>query len=212
MDSKLAKIKAVLFDWDGVFHAGHKNENRSSTFSEADSMGVNMLRFGFWLQNKKMPFTAIISGENNITAKYWAKREHLDATFSSAKNKVEILAFMSDKHDIKPEEIMFVYDDILDLSLAKEVGFRVMINRLANPLFVEYCRDRDYYEFVTHNDGGNHGVREACELTLDAMGKFEETIEKRVAFFGDYTKFNTLRTGIEIENFVSKNGDFELSE
>ena len=211
MSESLKNIKAVLFDWDGVFHAGHKNENRSSTFSEADSMGVNMLRFGFWLQNKQMPIMAIISGENNVTAKYWAGREHLDATFSSAKNKVEILAFLKEHHDINPNEIMFVYDDILDLSLAKEVGFRVMINRRANPLFVEYCRDKEYYDFVTHCDGGNHGVREACELTLDAMGKFVETIEKRVAFSGEYSTYNSERLAIETKNFVAKDGGFVKS-
>ena len=44
---KLKNIKVLIFDWDGVFHAGHKNENRSSTFSEADSMGINMLRFHY---------------------------------------------------------------------------------------------------------------------------------------------------------------------
>lgn len=209
MKERLAKIKAILFDWDGVFHAGHKNENRSSSFSEADSMGVNMLRFGFWLQNGEMPITAIISGENNVTAKYWADREHLDATFSSAKNKVEILAFLNDKHDIAPDEVMFVYDDILDLSLAKEVGHRVMINRAANPLFVDFCREHGYYDFLTKNDGGNHGVREACELTLDAMGRFEETIEKRVAFTGEYTDYNTQRLTIATKHFVARNGSFE---
>ena len=209
MKEKLSKIKVVLFDWDGVFHAGHKNENRSSSFSEADSMGVNMLRFGFWLQNGEMPITAIISGENNITAKYWAEREHLDATFSSAKNKVEILAFLKEKHDVNPDEVMFVFDDILDLSLAKEVAHRVLINRKANPLFLDYCREHGYYDFVTQCDGGNHGVREACELTLDAMGKFEETVEKRVAFAGDYTKYNQERLALSVKHFVAKDGSFE---
>ncbi len=209
MKEKLSKIKVILFDWDGVFHAGHKDENKSSTFSEADSMGVNMLRFGFWLQNGAMPITAIISGENNTTAKYWAQREHLDATFSSAKNKVEILAFLKEKHDVNPEEIMFVYDDILDLSLAKEVAHRVMINRKANPLFVDYCRENGYFDFLTQNDGGNHGVREACELTLDAMGRFEETIEKRVAFSGEYSIYNQERLSLPTKHFVSKDGSFE---
>lgn len=208
MNTKLSKIKALLFDWDGVFHAGHKNEQKSSAFSEADSMGVNMLRFGFWLQNGEMPITAIVSGENNLTAKYWSDREHLDAVFSGVKNKVEMLAFMKEKHNIAPDEIMFVYDDILDLSLASRVGFRVMINRRANPLFVEYCREKEYYEFVTHCDGGNHGVREACELTLDAMGKFEETIEKRMAFTGDYSQYNHQRLNLETKYFKSQDGSF----
>lgn len=208
MKQKLEKIKALLFDWDGVFHAGHKNEHSSSTFSEADSMGINMLRFGFWLQNRTMPYTAIISGENNVTAHYWSKREHLDATFSKVKNKVEILSFLKEVHGFTPDEVLFVFDDILDLSLAKEVGYRIMINRDANPLFKEYCRENNYYDYLTSCDGGKHGVREACEHTLDLIGRFEETIEKRVAYSGEYTNYNTQRLAQSTQHFLSKGGGF----
>ena len=208
MREKLAKIKAILMDWDGVFHSGHKNELKSSSFSEADSMGVNMLRFGIWLQQQEMPFVGIISGEDNVTARFWAAREHINSTFSSVKNKVEILPYLKEHHNIEPDEILFVYDDILDLSLAKEVGFRVLINRKANPLFVEYCREKGYYDFVTHNDGGNHGLREACELVLDAMGRFEETIDKRMEFSGDYSKYNNQRLELGTRNFLRKGDHF----
>lgn len=208
MNHKLAHIKVLLFDWDGVFHAGHKNEQRSSTFSEADSMGINMLRFGFWLQNGSMPYTAIISGEQNITAKHWADREHLDAIFSKAKNKVEILAYLNQSFGYQPEEVLFVYDDILDLSLAKEVGYRILIHRAANPLFAEYCREHGYYDYVTHCDGGNHGLREACEHTLDLMGRFEETIEKRIEFTGEYTSYNTERLNQTTLHFIADQGTF----
>lgn len=209
MVERLKKIKVILMDWDGVFHAGHKNENKSSSFSEADSMGVNMLRFGFWLKNEEMPIVAIVSGENNVTAHYWADREHLDATFSAVKNKVEILPFLKEKHGIEPDEVMFVFDDILDLSLAKEVGFRVLVNRRANPLFLNYCRDRNLYDIVTHCDGGNHAVREACELTLDLLGKFEETIDKRVAFSGEYSEYNQMRLSLPTKHFVKRETGFE---
>lgn len=148
-----------------------------------------------------MPITAIISGENNTTARYWAEREHLDATFGGVKNKREILALLKEKHGIAPHEILFVYDDILDLSLAQEVGVRIMINRVANPLFVNYCREHNLYEYLTTQDGGNHGVREACEVMLDAMGKFEETIEKRVAFDGMYSIYNTQRLQLDTSHF-----------
>jgi 3-deoxy-D-manno-octulosonate 8-phosphate phosphatase (KDO 8-P phosphatase) len=65
------------------------------------------------------------------------------------------------------------------------------------------------YDFLTVCDGGNHGVREACELTLDAMGKFEETIEKRVAFSGDYSAYNKERLALETTHFVAQEGSFE---
>jgi hypothetical protein len=84
-----------------------------------------------------------------------------------------------------------------------------MINRAANPIFAEYCRENGMYDYITHCDGGNHGLREACEHTLDLMGRFEETIEKRTAFAGDYEKYNSERLAQNTHHFVSKDGGFE---
>lgn len=42
---KFRTIKAFVFDWDGVFNNGQKNIDGHSTFSEVDSMGVNLIRF-----------------------------------------------------------------------------------------------------------------------------------------------------------------------
>jgi 3-deoxy-D-manno-octulosonate 8-phosphate phosphatase (KDO 8-P phosphatase) len=67
----LGKIKAFVFDWDGVFNNAVKNENKSSNFNEADSMGTNMLRFSHYLLSNELPKTAIISGERNEFAFYF---------------------------------------------------------------------------------------------------------------------------------------------
>ncbi len=77
---KLAECRAVVFDWDGVFNAGRKGQTSSSGFSEVDSMGTNMLRYGLWRRQGVLPYTAIISGENNESAVAFAEREHLTAT------------------------------------------------------------------------------------------------------------------------------------
>ena len=45
---KLKKIKAVLFDWDGVFNDGFKRGVDGSIFSEVDAMGTNLLRYALW--------------------------------------------------------------------------------------------------------------------------------------------------------------------
>ncbi len=193
---KLGNIRAVLFDWDGVFHSGYKNEERSSTFSEADSMGVNMLRFGLYLQNGEMPFVAVISGENNPTALFWANREHLNAVFSGMKNKVEVLPVLKKKFGIEPEEVLFVFDDILDLSLAAVCGLRFLITKRANPLFIDYCRDNKLCDYISANDGGNFAVREVTEMALVLMGRFRETIEKRMDYGKDYKPYIATRNRI----------------
>lgn len=71
-----------------VFSCCYKNENESSSFNEVDSIEVNMLRFVWILAaNGAILIIAIISGENNTTAKYWVGIGHLEVNFSNAKIK-----------------------------------------------------------------------------------------------------------------------------
>lgn len=194
---RLSHIRALVFDWDGVFHSGYKNENRTSSFSEADSMGVNMLRFGLYLENGILPYTAIISGENNPTATHWATREHLDAVHLGVKHKVEILDKLTEQ-GIQPEEILFVFDDILDLSLANRVGLRFLISRPASHAFAHLCKERHWCDYISAYSGAEHGVREVCELSLNILGNWETVIEERVAFSEKYQAYlaarNTIKT------------------
>jgi len=193
---KLKDIRVLLFDWDGVFHSGHKNEQRSSSFSEADSMGINMLRFALWLQNGTIPYTAIVTGENNETAKFFAEREHFDAVFMGMKDKIEVLDKMKNEIKIGNENILFVYDDILDLSLASEAGLRFLVNRTASRSLHEGCKAHNLCDYITGNDGGNHAIREVTELCLSAMGKFGEVIEKRAAYGTEYNSYIDTRNSI----------------
>ncbi len=147
------KIKAIIFDWDGVFHEGHKNNQNQSTFSEADSMGVNMLRLGFYNSTHDIPYTAIVSGEFNPTAEFLAKREHFNAIFFKVKNKIVIADYLKKKFQIQPDEILFIFDDILDLSLAKICGVRFLVNRSASKLFQEYVLKNNYCDYVTRTHG-----------------------------------------------------------
>ena len=89
--AKLKKIRAVIFDWDGVFNDGFKGESFSSTFGEADSMGINMLRYGLWRQNGQLPAVAIISGESNQTSLQFARREHFHDVYSG----IDVLGFLN---------------------------------------------------------------------------------------------------------------------
>ena len=189
LSQKLQKIKALVFDWDGVFHGGAKQADGSSTFSEVDSMGLNMLRYGYFLQNGNLPLAIIITGENNPTARAFAQREHFDAVFYKAKNKVEALRFIEEKHDLRSEEVLFCFDDILDLSMAKEVGARFLINRLANPYFAQYCKENDLADYRTAATGDQHALREVSELCLALLEKFEATTENRIAFSESYKNY-----------------------
>lgn len=186
---KLKNIKALIFDWDGVFHSGYKKSNKESSFSEADSMGINMLRFSYYLKNNRIPFTAIITGENNETADYFAKREHFDEIFLKVKNKIEILDWLTQHKGFTNEEVLFVFDDILDISIAKVCGLRFMVNRNASFMFTSYCKKNQLCDYITKSNADNHAIREICELVISLMGDYTEVIEKRINFDSDYLKY-----------------------
>ena len=76
--AKLDGIRALVFDWDGVFNAGRKGGGLASGFSEPDSMGTNMLRFALWRKRSAQPTCAVLSGADNPAAREFAQRERLD--------------------------------------------------------------------------------------------------------------------------------------
>ena len=201
---KLKNIKAVIFDWDGVFHSGYKKDNSESSFSEADSMGINMLRFTYYLKNNEIPYTAIITGENNKTASYFAEREHFNHIFLKIKNKVEILNWLTKNKGFANDEVLFVFDDILDLSMAKECGVRFMVNREASFMLKEYCKKNTLYDYITKNDGGNHAIREICELAISLVGDYNDVISKRIAYSGIYSEYIHIRNSIVTTSSLSE--------
>ncbi len=204
---KLLNIKALLFDWDGVFNSGEKGEIPSS-FNEVDSMGINMLRFGYYMISGQIPYTAIVTGETNQTAFKWARRERLNNVYFQVKHKADLIAQLKSEHNIEPDEVLFVFDDILDLSLAKEVGIHFLVNRKANPLFNAYCVKNNLCDYITYSSGSEHAIREISEVVLDSIGKYESTIEERILFDGIYRQFLNEKSLINTIYKLSTNGTF----
>lgn len=187
---KWNKIKAIVFDWDGVFNTGIKGHETTSHFTEADSMGVNMLRFSNWLKNDRAQLiTAIITGQNNVSAMHFAKREHFDAIYMGKTNKSEALSSFLSSYSLKADEVLFVYDDVLDLPVAEKVGLRIMINRYASPLFYHHVKTEGLADYITFNEGGENAVREVCELLIGVNENYSEVMSKRSAYQGDYESY-----------------------
>lgn len=204
IQAKLEGIKAFIFDWDGVFNNGEKDAEGTSPFNEVDAMGTNMLRFNHYLRTNKNPIIAIISGEQNKAAKALAKREHFHAVYSGIKFKQEGLNHLCRIFGIKHEEVAFVFDDVLDLSVAKNCGLRIMVGRKANPLLTGFAVQRNIVDYITACAGNEHAVREAVELLTGLSGKYAETIEHRMDFTNTYQRYlkdrNTIETAFYLSN------------
>lgn len=208
---KLSKIKVFIFDWDGVFNNAVKNESGSSNFNEADSMGTNLLRFSHYLSKNETPLTAIISGEKNAQSFFFTKREHFNSCYFKISNKIEALNHFCTEHNIKPEEVCYFFDDVLDLSIAQVCGARMMMNRNAGVLFKQYVKENKLADYITANDGGHYGVREACELLMGISGNFNDSIKMRTDYNETYKTYLSLRNKPDTYYYTSVDGKITTS-
>ena len=199
----LANIKAFIFDWDGVFNDGRKAHDSDSTFSEVDSMGLNLLRFDYWLRNKRFPLVFIITGMKNKTAAEFAEREHFDGIYLNVKNKKEALESICSNYKIVSKEIAFIFDDILDLGVAKLCGLSFCIGRKSNPLLRDYIVQNRICSYLSGFSGDNHGLREICELIIGMAGDYNRAVDLRIQFDGEYMDYLLKRNIIDTDVVLS---------
>lgn len=194
---KLKGVKAILFDWDGVFNDGYKKGGEGSPFSEIDAMGGNLLRYAFWKINGVLSKVAVITGENNPPAQTLAQREHFHDLYFLAKNKSVSFKAFCDKHSLKPGEVLFFFDDVLDLEVARQCGVRVMIRRGSNPMMNNFVTTNGLVDYLTAHDGGHSGLREGCELVMGLLGVYDEILRERSTFSEKYKAYLTARNEIQ---------------
>lgn len=193
----------IIFDWDGVFNGGFKGDGVYSPFSEVDSMGLNMLRFGYKMLTGKMLLAGIISGMDNKNTEMFVRREHLDFKCLGFKDKNEGLQIVLKEFGVKPEEAAFVYDDILDLTVAEQCGLRFQVRRDASPMFTNYVKNNLLADYVTGQVGEGHAVREVTELLLAAIGKYDEAVDSRTHFDEQYATYIAERNTITAREYIA---------
>lgn len=202
--SKLEKIKLFVFDWDGVFTNGLKDADLQSQFNESDSVGLNLLRFSFYLKHQHHPFIAIISGEKNESAFTLVKREFIHRHYFKFPHKIKAFEHICKNLKLSEEEVAFVFDDVLDLSIAESCGLRLFIQKPAAVLFNEYVIKNQLADYASFSGGANLGVREICELLMGCYENFEETIKHRIEFSEVYKKYLEQKRAIQTENYTFK--------
>lgn len=212
LKNKMSSIKAFIFDWDGVFNNGQKTNIGGSSFSEVDSMGTNLLRYSHVIKNGQLPLTAVISGERNETAFYFCERECFDYSFFKVAAKIHALNFICEKEKIKPNEVAYFFDDVLDLSMAEVCGVRILVNQKANPLFSNYCVKNNLVDYLTASKGGDFAVREASELLIALNGNYNEVITNRKNSSPDYKNYIEKRRAIKTKFFTANDNKIEAAD
>ena len=205
----LKSIKALIFDWDGVFNEGWKGDNVLSPFSEVDSMGINMLRFALWLKYGIVPPVFIVTGLKNLSAQTIANREGFTALYLEVINKSKAVEHIEANYGILQKEMICFFDDILDIPMVKDCALRMFIHRKSNPLFERYVVENNLCDYITGTESGKPAIREACEFLLGMGGMYDETISKRISFSDEFKQFMNERKKIKPSLFRFNGIDIE---
>ena len=189
--ARLSRCRALVFDWDGVLGPGLKGPAAPASFNEIDAMGLNLLRYALWRRGEgaAVPPVAVVSGQRDPAAEALATRDHLDALYMGFLDKRLALEHLCRARALDAAEVLFVYDDVIDLGMAERCGARFLVARPAQPLVEAFARGRGLCDYVVRAPAAGGAVREACEVALALLGLDEEVFLARGWFEEGYQRF-----------------------
>ncbi|MDD5247172.1 MAG: HAD-IIIA family hydrolase [Candidatus Omnitrophica bacterium] len=164
--SKVKKIRLLLLDVDGVLTDGriiYDSRGRDSKFFDVhDGLGVYLLY-------KAGIKTILVTAKASRAILPRARDMRIEEVYADVSPKSLVLEKILKKYRLKPDELCFVGDDLVDLPLLKRVGFPVAVFN-ACP---EVKRAANY---ITIRQGGRGAVREVAELILKGQGRWQELV------------------------------------
>jgi 3-deoxy-D-manno-octulosonate 8-phosphate phosphatase (KDO 8-P phosphatase) len=167
---KLAKIKVLLFDVDGVLTTGNITYTDAGheikSFNVQDGMGITLAR----LAGLK---TGIITGRKSKIVERRAKELKVDFLSQGRFNKLPAYQKIVSENGLDHSEICYIGDDILDLVILNRVGFSVAVANAREEVKAE-C------DYITVATGGNGAVREVVDMILKRQGKFNVLLESLI--------------------------------
>jgi len=153
-------VKLLILDIDGVMTDGriiysvYGDELRF--FDVQDGFGLTLL-------HRAKLRTVIITAKKSRIVKLRARDLRVTKTYHGHCDKLRIFQKVIRRFRVKPEEVCFIGDDLVDLPVLKRVGFAVSV-----PNAVDEVKAVAHY--VTRRSGGRGAVREICDMLLKAQG------------------------------------------
>ncbi|MDO8488718.1 MAG: HAD-IIIA family hydrolase [Candidatus Omnitrophota bacterium] len=160
------KIKLLLLDVDGVLTDGriiYDSRGRDSKFFDVhDGLGV------FVLQKCGIK-TILITAKSSKTILPRAKDMHVAQVFADIFPKTAVIEKILKKYNVALDEICFMGDDLVDLSLMRKIGLPVAVANASSEI-------KEAALYITNRLGGRGAVREVAELILKSQGKWRDIL------------------------------------
>lgn len=162
-----AKIKAFIFDVDGVLTGGEiiytNGGEEAKVFNIKDGWAI--------VESKKHGFvTGIITGRSSELVAKRAAELKIDFLVQGELKKLDAYENFKAKYAIKDEEIAYIGDDLIDLPILTRCGFAVCPSDANDEV-------KKRVHLVSRFVGGKGAVREMIEEVYKAQGLWERIVE-----------------------------------
>lgn len=162
------KIELLLLDVDGVLTDGRltmSNEGAElKSFHARDGLGIRMAQRGGIM-------IGIISGRESKVVTDRAEELYISEVHQRIYDKLEKFQEILQRLKLKPEQVCFMGDDLVDLPVLRVVGLAA-----APADAIEQVRSTAH--FVTERNGGAGCVRELVDILLQATGKWDKVTSR----------------------------------
>ena len=159
LNQKIKKIKAVIFDVDGVLTNGqlfYSDQGESmKAFNVKDGFGMKLLM-------DSGIKVAIITAKRSKMVEQRMQTLNIKHLYQGVQDKTQAFDALCDQLKLKAEAFAYVGDDLLDLPVMNRVGVPVAVAN-AHPLVKTQAL------ITLQANGGEGAARECCELILEAQ-------------------------------------------
>ncbi len=165
----LPKINTLIFDVDGVLTNGmvtimpdgelirHMNIKDGYALKTAVDMGLNV---------------CIISGGRNEGVRTRLANLGIKDIYLGAHDKIKQYNELVDKYNLKPENVLYMGDDIPDYPVMKLVGLPSCPNDAAPEI-------QNVSKYISDKKGGEGCVRDIIEQILKVQGKWDNNFDAK---------------------------------
>ena len=154
--NKLHKIKAFVFDFDGVMTDG-----AVWVYADKETVRAGNIKDGYAIQYavKKGYLVAVISGATSLSINNRMESLGVTDIYTGAGNKIVVFKQFLDENMLQPDEVLYMGDDIPDYEVMRQVGVATCPDDAAIEI-------KEIADYISHLRGGEGCVRDVIEQVL----------------------------------------------